>query len=127
MASSQEEATKTGFAASTSYDLYRPSYPEAAVENLLRALNITDMHGARVLDLGAGTGKFTQMLVDRDEAFEVVAVEPHTDMRAELVRKALPRVTVVEGTAEKMDVEDQWADAVIVAQVRNKFHVLERV
>lgn len=75
------------------------------------------MTGARIIDLGAGTGKFTELLADRDEGYEILAVEPHEGMRNELLRKKLKGVEVVEGTVEKMGVEREWADAVVCAQV----------
>ena len=53
------------------YELGRPGYPRAAVDGLAA--------DATVLDLGAGTGKLTGVLV---EAFgRVVAVEPAAAMR----------------------------------------------
>jgi len=75
------------------------------------------MAGARIIDLGAGTGKFTELLADRDERYEILAVEPHEGMRKELLRKNLRGVKVVHGTAEKIEVQREWADAVICAQV----------
>ena len=117
MAGTPFEKAKSGFVGSATYDLHRPSYPVEAVESLLRSLNVSGMKNARLLDLGAGTGKFTEILAGREETYEILAVEPHPNMRAELARKNLPGVKVVEGSAEKMDIDSQWADAVIVAQV----------
>lgn len=72
-------------------------------------------------DLAAGTGKFTEILAKRPEGFDVLAVEPHDGMRAELERKSLPGVTVVRGSAENMaDVPDGSLAAVVAAQVCNK-------
>lgn len=118
MASSTLEPKQSGFLASSTYDLHRPSYPTKAVQALLQALSVDGVENARLLDLAAGTGKFTELLARRAEAYEVLAVEPHDSMRAELTRKELPRVKVINGAAEKMAVESQWADAIIIAQVR---------
>jgi ubiquinone/menaquinone biosynthesis C-methylase UbiE len=53
-----------------------------------------------ILDLGAGTGRFSAMLADRFDA-RVVAVEPSAKMRAEAARGAAhPRVTYRDGCAE---------------------------
>ena len=50
--------------------------------------------------------------------FEIFAVEPHVDMRAELERKGLKGVEVMEGGASSMrGVESQCVDAVVAAQV----------
>lgn len=119
MAEPPFEKANSGFAASAIYDLHRPSYPAEAVESLLRSLKVSGIKKARLLDLGAGTGKFTELLAGREEEYEILAVEPHPNMRAELARKNLPRVNVVEGGAEKMAVDSHRAHAVIVAQVQS--------
>jgi ubiquinone/menaquinone biosynthesis C-methylase UbiE len=109
----------TGFAASSEYDAHRPSYPAEGVSQLLSALNIVDVKGATVADLAAGTGKFTELLAARPENYNIIAVEPHDAMREELVKKKLPGVTVLNGTAEDMsEIADGSLDALVVAQVR---------
>lgn len=110
-------AAQVGFADAASYDKHRPSYPAEAVEALLKNLQIAGEKGAKIVDLAAGTGKFTELLVSRPEEYEILAVEPHNGMRGELERKQLPRVTSLEGTATKIPVESKTADAIIIAQV----------
>jgi SAM-dependent methyltransferase len=66
-----------------------------------------------VLEIGAGTGIFTQQIVD--EGVSVVAVEPVAGMRQRLV-DALPGVDVRDGTAESLPVERASCDTVVVAQ-----------
>jgi len=56
-------------------------------------------------------------LAAREEGFEIIAVEPHADMRKVLIERGLKGVTVLNGTAEDVPVENGWADAVLVAQV----------
>lgn len=116
--SSIHEAAARGFSAASTYDTHRPSYPQSAVSALLSALKISGVRGARIIDLGAGTGKFTEILAARDEEYETLAIEPHEGMRKQLVSKQLQGVTVGEQSAENLDVEHGWADAVICAQVR---------
>lgn len=107
----------TGFASSSSYDTHRPSYPSDALQTFLEVLEIKGQNGAKVLDLGAGTGKFTQLLAARPEEYEILAVEPHDGMRAELEKKNLNNVKVFKGTAENMgNIADQSQQAVVVAQ-----------
>ena len=107
-----------GFRNASFYDQNRPSYPADVVDSLLGQLQVRGLPGGRIVDLAAGTGKLTEILALRDEAFELVAVEPHEEMRKELQRKGLQSVRVLEGSASKMDgIEDQSVDAVIVAQV----------
>ncbi|WP_044568568.1 class I SAM-dependent methyltransferase [Arthrobacter sp. M2012083] len=89
------------------YDRVRPGYPADSVDWLLPP-------GAQsAADLGAGTGKFTALLVERGLA--VTAVDPSTDMLEQL-RKAHPQVNALEGTAEATGLTDSAFDVVSVAQ-----------
>lgn len=96
------------------YDRYRPGFPLRAVDLIL-----PDTVDA-VLDLGAGTGKFTGLLVSR--ARQVVAVEPSTSMR-EVLQEKLPSVRALPGSAESIPLDDGAVDAVTVAQA---FHWFDR-
>ena len=110
-----------GFSHASEYDAHRPSYPPEAVDALLSHMGLAERSHARILDLGAGTGKFTALLAERPENFEVLAVEPHMGMRAELEAKRLQNVTLVEGHAADLGgIEDGAVDGVIVAQVRGR-------
>jgi SAM-dependent methyltransferase len=88
------------------YERYRPGPPVAAVDWLLPT------HVGRVVDLGAGTGALTRLLVDR--ADEVVAVEPDDRMLAVLVDE-VPGVRAIEGRGESMPVPAGCADAVLAS------------
>jgi SAM-dependent methyltransferase len=89
------------------YDRVRPGYPEDSADWLVPA-------AARdAVDLGAGTGKFTALLVER--GLRTVAVDPSLDMLEQL-RRALPGVTAVEGTAEHTGLAAESYDLVTVAQ-----------
>ncbi|WP_347111220.1 methyltransferase domain-containing protein [Paenarthrobacter sp. S56] len=90
------------------YDRVRPGYPADSVDWLLPA------HAENAADVGAGTGKFTRLLLDR--GLHVVAVDPSADMLAQL-RKACPEVQeALEGTAEVTGLADSTFDVVSVAQ-----------
>lgn len=108
---------QTSFSNSTAYDAHRPTYPAESVQHLLEQCRVAGKRGARIVDLAAGTGKFTEALAAREEGFEIIAVEPHADMRKVLKERGLKGVTVLDGTAEDVPVENGWADAVFVAQV----------
>jgi SAM-dependent methyltransferase len=89
------------------YDRVRPGYPEDSADWLVPA-------AARdAVDVGAGTGKFTALLVER--GLRTVAVDPSLDMLGQL-RRALPDVTAVEGTAEHTGLAPAAYDLVTVAQ-----------
>ena len=72
----------------------------------------------RVVDLGAGTGILTGALAHLGA--DVVAVEPDQAMLAEL-RRQLPGVRAVEGSAEALPLPDQSADAVLCGQAMHWF------
>ena len=77
MASSIPSASTKGFENASSYDKHRPSYPAEAVTSFLKHLQVSGVEKACIVDLAAGTGKFTEMLANRDEGFDILAVEPH--------------------------------------------------
>ena len=74
--------------------------------------------GPRVLDLGAGTGKLTATLVALDA--DVIAVEPDPAMLAEL-RRALPAVRALPGSAEALPLPDASVDAVLAGNAMHWF------
>jgi SAM-dependent methyltransferase len=94
-------------AAAEEYERARPTYPDTAVDWLIPASAHT------VLDLGAGTGKFTRALVAR--GLDVIAVEPLEEMR-EILQRQLPDVPAIAGTAEGIPLQDASVDAVTAAQ-----------
>ncbi|MEV8633869.1 class I SAM-dependent methyltransferase [Streptosporangium sp. NPDC051023] len=98
------------------YARERPDYPDAAV---LWALEpVADRVPSRVLDLGAGTGKLTEVLLRH--VTEVVAVEPDSAMLAQL-RRRLPGVPAMEGSAEEIPLPDGSVDAILVGQAMHWF------
>ncbi|KAK6088251.1 methyltransferase C25B8.09 [Seiridium cupressi] len=110
-----------GFRDAQSYDAHRPSYPPEAVEAFLKNMKVTGMSDIRILEIASGTGKFTEQLAKRPERFIVKAVEPHETMRQKLAEKDLPAVEVVNGSANKIPVEEEWGDACIAAQAFHWF------
>lgn len=111
-----EAAAKGYERGAAAYEKGRPGYPPAAVEALVRECAIGD--ATTVVDLGAGTGKFTAALFDHTS--EVVAVEPVAAMRAAFAER-FPGARIVDGTAEHVPLEDSTADVVTVAQAFHWF------
>jgi SAM-dependent methyltransferase len=93
------------------YERSRPSYPLSALAALADTLPLEA--GRTVVDLGAGTGKFTRLLALTGA--EVLAVEPVREMRERLA-ELLPGVAVNAGTAEATGLPGGRADAVVAAQ-----------
>lgn len=89
----------------------RPDYPRQLTGWLAETLRIDAQ--SSVVDLGAGTGKFTRLLSTL--APTLTAVEPVAAMGAQL-RKLLPDVRLVNGTAESIPLPSASADAVVCAQ-----------
>ena len=117
MSSFVSPASTAGFDDAHTYDQHRPSYPLEAADSLLKHCQVHGLKGARVLDLAAGTGKFTELLASRDEEYDIVAIEPHDRMRSELEGKKLRNVKVLDGEASNMlGIENQSVDAVVSAQ-----------
>jgi SAM-dependent methyltransferase len=94
------------------YDSIRPSYPPQALEWALGPAPRT------VLDLGAGTGILTRVLLTLGH--HVLAVEPDEAMRAKLARTT-PGVAVLPGRAEAIPVPDGQVDAVVAGQAYHWF------
>ena len=103
-------------AAAAAYAEHRPGYAEAAVRWALEP--VRDRQPARVADIGAGTGKLTTKLADLGA--EVTAVEPDPQMLAEL-RRAMPAVRSVPGSAEQIPLPDASLDAVLAGQAMHWF------
>jgi SAM-dependent methyltransferase len=101
--------------AADAYAEHRPDYSQEAVRWALEPAP-----GPRVLDLGAGTGKLTAALA----AFgaEVVAVEPDPAMLAGL-RRALPTIRALAGSAEAIPLQNGTVDAVVAGNALHWFNM----
>jgi SAM-dependent methyltransferase len=98
--------------AAEDYERGRPGWPH-------EVLDVVDLASdAAVLDLAAGTGKLTRLLVGRFA--RVVAVEPLGGMRRLLVEKA-PRAEALAGSAEAIPVDDESVDAVFCSEAFHWF------
>ncbi len=103
----QKAARAASFGGAAShYQRYRPGPPVEAVDWILPA------HVRTVVDLGAGTGALTRLLIGR--ADEVVAVEPDDRMRAVLA-EAVPDARAAAGRGESIPLPDASADAVLAS------------
>lgn len=100
-------------AVAAAYAEHRPDYAQDAVR---WAYELAP--GRRVLDLGAGTGKLTATLVELGA--EVTTVEPDSAMLAEL-RRALPAVGALPGSAEEIPLPDASVDAVLAGNALHWF------
>jgi SAM-dependent methyltransferase len=107
---SNPSSLPVGFnAVSYHYEAGRPVYPAAAVDRLLEGFR----RPISVVDVGAGTGQLTKRLVDA--GVDVTAVEPMPTTRSHLAAAAGARARVVDGTAERLPLDDASADLVTAA------------
>ncbi|MGY1795352.1 class I SAM-dependent methyltransferase [Geodermatophilus sp. SYSU D00525] len=107
----QQRRTSFGSVAAD-YAALRPGYPADAVAFLL------GRRPRRVLDLGAGTGLLTDVLVAAGH--EVLAVDPSAEMLAQL-RTRHPGVPARVGGAEAIPLADASVDAVVAGQAAHWF------
>ncbi len=88
------------------YERFRPGPPTDAVRWIFPEAVGT------VVDLGAGTGALSRLLVG--VAREVVAVEPDPDMR-QVLAAAVPGIVVLDGRGEAIPVAEGVADGVVAS------------
>ncbi|KAL5013472.1 hypothetical protein ScPMuIL_007742 [Solemya velum] len=117
---SLHEKTKTGFTEGSLYDQGRPSYTSEGVEHILSILDLDSLAGPDirydVLELGAGTGKFTSKIVEKlPESIRYFATEPMDDLRRQLAVNC-PTVEIGKCVAKSIPLPDCSVKAVIAAQ-----------
>ena len=94
------------------YERGRPGWPPEAVD-------VPELPAeSTVLELGAGTGKLTRLLVRRFA--RVLAIEPAAEMRRLLVTNC-PQAEALVGSAEQVPLPDASVDAVYAGEAFHKF------
>lgn len=91
------------------YDAFRPTYPEAAIDYVESLVDARD-----AVEVGAGTGKATERFVR--EGMSLTCIEPSPKMADTLLAKGLPGVEVVVSTFEDWDGAPGSADLMYAAQ-----------
>ncbi|MFC3802768.1 class I SAM-dependent methyltransferase [Cohnella sp. GCM10012308] len=101
------------------YVKYRPSYPAAAIDYLYGEVGLG--RDSAVADIGAGTGIFSRLLLERGTP--VTAVEPNRAMREEAERalQGYSGFKAVNGAAEQTGLPDASADFIVSAQAFHWF------
>lgn len=113
-----DPTAKAGFGkAAAEYERGRPGYPVEAVKLLVDKLAIDGE--AVVLDLGAGTGKWTRML--GPTGAQLIAIEPVDAMR-EKFGELNPKVLIAPGSAEFITLPTKTVDVVTCAQAFHWFN-----
>ena len=113
MSSPPHAALASSFnAVAAQYAAARPGYPSALFE-AVEEVTDRSLAGAEVLDVGAGTGIASRLLVDRGA--RITAVEPGAGMAAQL-RAFAPDIRLVRGDADALPFRDGAADLITYAQ-----------
>ncbi|PAF33730.1 class I SAM-dependent methyltransferase [Paenibacillus sp. 7516] len=105
-----------------SYTNYRPSYPKEAIDYLYNSVGLHS--NSKIADIGAGTGIFSKLLLERGSY--VIAVEPNQAMRtaAEQMLESEPNFQTISGSAESTGLPDRSVDFIVCAQA---FHWFDRL
>ena len=103
------------------YNKYRPSYPKELFDYLYSQVGFT--RDSVIADIGAGTGKFSRLLLERGS--KVYCVEPNEDMRqtAEKDLSEFENFISVNANASNTKLQNNSVDFVTVAQA---FHWFDR-
>lgn len=120
-------AAKDGWSAPFVSDIYektRPNYNMDSVEFLLEKIGAFQPHSAsepfRIVELGAGTGKFTRAVLRVFEKravknVKIISTEPIKEM-CEKFKEMVPNVEILQRPAHNLGLPNSSADAVLAAQ-----------
>lgn len=121
------KATERFSGRSKQYVKFRPSYSHEVIEHLQQIVGITTAD--LVADIGAGTGIFTEKLLE--QGIHMVAVEPNDDMRHALIEQLQSyliqdsnkrnKLLVSGGSAEGTGLADHSIDHIVCAQAYHWF------
>ncbi|WP_341280587.1 class I SAM-dependent methyltransferase [Paenibacillus sp. FSL H8-0537] len=103
------------------YVKYRPTYPSDAIDYLYNIVKLDE--NSTVADIGAGTGKLSELLVERGT--HVIAVEPNQEMRKACIQILghESNFRAVAGSAESTYLCENSVDFIVCAQA---FHWFDR-
>ena len=127
------DIARAGFKQPDAYERSRPVYPSESVEMIFKLMQVSSENNfdkIKCLDLGAGTGKFTRLLLpffseSSQESAPIVAIEPSEEMVNQF-RAVIPDwVPVHVGTATNIEFPDHTFDVVIAAQAFHWFANIE--
>uniref|UniRef100_A0A7I4E576 Methyltransferase domain-containing protein n=1 Tax=Physcomitrium patens TaxID=3218 RepID=A0A7I4E576_PHYPA len=118
MASKVQQLAASSFHADERmYESARPSFPAAVLKMVKEGIvvplgNPTTVSSLSVLDLAAGTGKWTRLILPFGQ---LVAVEPSPGMRREF-QLVCPDVDILDGSSTAIPLPDASVDVIFIAQ-----------
>jgi ubiquinone/menaquinone biosynthesis C-methylase UbiE len=99
-----------------SYDVFTPQANERIIAAFTRLSGLP--RGARVADLGCGSGVFTELL--RQQGFQSIGLDISRKL-IELGRRKYPGLELIEGDAENLPFEDASLDGVLLSGLVHHF------
>ncbi|KAK6180395.1 hypothetical protein SNE40_012560 [Patella caerulea] len=119
------DTAKTGFTQGKLYDENRPSYTDQVVDTIAQQIEDSHSHTEYdVLELGAGTGKFTKRIWPKLKNKSYLATEPSEGFLATLQQQC-PGIKTVRCAASDIPLPDDSVKAVICAQCFHWFSTPE--
>jgi SAM-dependent methyltransferase len=105
------------------YMLYRPGYPGAIIDFLIKNCGLK--WSSSVVDIGSGTGKLSELFLNR--GFNITAIEPNVEMRraAELLFFGRHGFVSINATAESTELLRQSIDIITAGQAFHWFRPVE--
>lgn len=121
MTHSLHPAAQNGFSSAAElYQQVRPTYPQEIVHWLKEDLKLNPH--SKVIDLGAGTGKFLDYL--KQATTHIIAVEPIAEMLEQL-KIVHPEVQTQQASSHQIVLNDHSVDAILCAQSFHWFANIE--
>ncbi|MGB8639959.1 MAG: methyltransferase domain-containing protein, partial [Pseudolabrys sp.] len=112
----QEISFFDAYAERDEYDVFTPQANERIIAAFMRRTGLP--RGARVADLGCGSGMFTELL--RLQGFQSVGLDI-SPKSIELGRRKFPGLELIEGDAENLPFEDASLDGVLLSGLVHHF------
>ena len=96
------------------YDRYRPSYPLEIIQSLVEYANVTK--DSNLLEIGAGSGKATELLEGYGCKIHCVEVGEHLVERGKEKFAKNPNISFECGRFEELKIQEQTYDVIFAAQ-----------
>lgn len=103
------------------YERFRPSYPLKMIDSLYQETGFNS--SSLIADIGSGTGKFSELLLERKSS--VIGIEPNADMRKTAEKRLTHFADYISSgeTAEETKLASSSVDFVTAAQAFHWFDV----
>lgn len=104
------------------YDQIRPDFDSKMIDPFFKDLSIQHPESQKILELAAGTGKFTKSIVSKgwEKPNQLVVVEPSQGM-LDSFQLNFPNIESKLGSSYEIPVSSESIDAVIIAQAFHWF------